>query len=64
LLSVPPLAAIPRIVTQAERKKHKRVVRYTWLGTIASLITLLLVIHFLVVPLDVLWLGLLRRFGV
>jgi uncharacterized protein involved in exopolysaccharide biosynthesis len=64
LLTVPPLAAIPRIVTRAEKKKHKRVVRYAWLGAFASLSTLVMVVHFLVVPLDVLWLGLLRRFGI
>jgi hypothetical protein len=64
LLSVPPLAAIPRIITKAERKKHKRAVLYAWQGAIASVIALALIVHFLVLPLDVVWLSLLRRFGV
>jgi polysaccharide biosynthesis transport protein len=64
LLSVPPLAAIPIIVTKAEQKRHKRVTRYSWQGAIASLIALAAVVHFLVRPLDVLWISLLRRFGV
>jgi polysaccharide biosynthesis transport protein len=63
LLMVPPLAAIPRIVTQAEKRKHRRAVRYGWAGALASVSTLLVVVHFLLVPLDVLWLAMLRRFG-
>jgi polysaccharide biosynthesis transport protein len=63
LLSVPPLAAIPRIITAAERRKHRLVMRMTWFGSIAGLITLTLLVHFLVRPLDVLWISLLHRFG-
>ena len=63
LLSVPPLAAIPIIVTEAENRRRRRVRRYSWQGTIAALIGLALGVHFLVRPLDVLWLGLARRFG-
>jgi polysaccharide biosynthesis transport protein len=64
LLTVPPLAAIPFILTRAERKRHKRVVRYSWPGAIVGLIALGAVIHFLVRPLDVVWISLLHRFGV
>jgi succinoglycan biosynthesis transport protein ExoP len=64
LLSVPPLAAVPVMLTQAEQRRHKRVVRYSWQGAIVSLIALAAVVHFLVRPLDVVWAGLLRRFGV
>jgi uncharacterized protein involved in exopolysaccharide biosynthesis len=64
LLSVPPLAAVPLILTQAEQRRRKRVVRYSWQGAIASVIALGAVVHFLVRPLDVIWLSLLRRFGV
>jgi hypothetical protein len=63
LLMVPPLAAIPRIVTQAEQRKHRRNVRYTWAGALAGISTVLVTVHFLLVPLDVLWLAMLRRFG-
>jgi len=63
LLNVPPLAAIPVMLTQAERRRRRRLVRYSWQGAIAGLVTLMVVVHFLVRPLDVLWLSLLRRFG-
>jgi uncharacterized protein involved in exopolysaccharide biosynthesis len=64
LLSVPPLAAIPTIVTQREVKRHRRVVRYSWQGAIVGLIALGFAVHYLFRPLDVLWTVLLRRFGV
>jgi uncharacterized protein involved in exopolysaccharide biosynthesis len=64
LLSVPPLAAVPIIVTLEEQKRHKRVVRYSWQGAVVSVVALAAVVHFLVRPLDVVWLSLLRRFGV
>jgi succinoglycan biosynthesis transport protein ExoP len=63
LLSVPPLAAIPVIVTRAESKKHRRMVRYSWLSAFVSLTTLVTLMHFFVRPLDVVWISLLRRFG-
>jgi succinoglycan biosynthesis transport protein ExoP len=63
LLSVPPLAAIPVIVTRAESKKHRRIVRYSWLSACVSLTTLVTLMHFFVRPLDVVWISLLRRFG-
>lgn len=64
LLSVPPLVAIPIIATKAEQRRHKRAVRYSWQGAIVTVISLAVAVHFLVRPLDVIWLSLLRRFGV
>jgi polysaccharide biosynthesis transport protein len=64
LLNVPPLVAIPIIATAAEQRRHKRVVRYSWQGAVAGLLALGVAVHFLVRPLDVVWLSLLRRFGV
>jgi succinoglycan biosynthesis transport protein ExoP len=64
LLNVPPLVAIPVIATQAEMKRHRRVMRYSWQGAVVGLITLAAAVHFLIRPLDVVWLSLLRRFGV
>ncbi len=64
LLSVPPLVAVPLIVTRAERKRHKRVLILSWNGAVVSLIGLAAAVHFLVRPLDVVWATLLRRFGV
>jgi succinoglycan biosynthesis transport protein ExoP len=63
LLSVPPLAAIPMIVTGAEQRRQKRIVRFSWLGIVAGLTTIALIVHLFVRPLDVVWISLLRRFG-
>jgi uncharacterized protein involved in exopolysaccharide biosynthesis len=64
LLAVAPLAAIPRIVTRAESERRKRVVRYSWQGAVVGIIALAAAVHFLWRPLDVVWLSLIRRFGV
>lgn len=63
LLSVPPLAAIPPIVTIAERRSGKLRVRYSWAGTLGALIAGMCLVHFFVRPLDVVWITLTRRFG-
>lgn len=63
LLSVPPLAAIPIIVTSAELAKRKRLVLFSGLGTAGSFVALALTMHLFVRPLDVVWISLLRRFG-
>lgn len=63
LLNVPPLSAIPTIVTAAERRSHRRAVRYSWAGAVATVIAAAGVVHFFVRPLDVLWMSLVRRFG-
>jgi succinoglycan biosynthesis transport protein ExoP len=64
LLSVPPLAAIPVIVTRADSRKRRRAMTFSWLGSVVGLVALASVVHFYVRPLDVVWIGLLRRFGV
>lgn len=63
LLMVPPLAAIPVIVTRAERYRRKRHRIVTAATAVTSLAVVLVAVHFLVRPLDVLWLGFLHRFG-
>jgi succinoglycan biosynthesis transport protein ExoP len=63
LLSVPPLAAIPVIVTRADSRKHRRAMTFSWLGSVGGLVALTSVVHFYVRPLDVVWISLLRRFG-
>lgn len=63
LLSVAPLAAIPIIPTEAETRRRRRVQRYSWQGAVVGIIGLALCVHFLVRPLDILWLSLARRFG-
>ena len=63
LLSVAPLAAIPNIMTAAEVLRRRRMTRYSWQGAIVLLAGLGTAVHFLVRPLDIVWLGLLNRFG-
>ncbi len=63
LLSVPPLAAIPAIVTAAEQRRRRRHRGFAWTGCVVSLIAALCVVHFFVRPLDVVWATLARRFG-
>jgi polysaccharide biosynthesis transport protein len=63
LLSVPPLAAIPTIVTAAEQRTRTLRVRYSWAGSFAILIASLSIVHLFVRPLDVLWITFTRRFG-
>lgn len=64
LLRIPPLAAIPVIVTQAERRRKRRQSIVRWCSTVLGVAFALTLVHFFVRPLDVLWLGLLHRFGV
>jgi hypothetical protein len=64
LLSVAPLAAIPSIVTRAEVRRNRRNTFFRWIGTILALMGATAAVHFFFRPLDVIWLGLLQRFGV
>jgi polysaccharide biosynthesis transport protein len=63
LLAVPPLAAIPRIVTAAEARRRHRFLLLNWTGVLIALIIAACCMHFFVKPLDVLWVSLTRRFG-
>jgi uncharacterized protein involved in exopolysaccharide biosynthesis len=63
LLQVPALASIPLIVTDADRTRHKRLLRLSWAGGAATLVLSLATVHFFVRPLDVVWVSLIRRFG-
>ena len=61
ITGAPPLAAIPYIVTPADRRR--RVMRsLIWLvGVVATLAVGAAVVHFFVMPLDILWFVLLQR---
>ncbi len=63
LLRIPPLSAIPVMVTRREQVRRRRILRYSWGGGIAAVLLATAMVHFLVVPLDVVWLVLVRRFG-
>jgi polysaccharide biosynthesis transport protein len=64
LLEVPALASIPFIATVQDRIRRNRIVRYSWLGSVVVVMLLAATIHFLFMPLDVVWLSLIRRLGV
>jgi polysaccharide biosynthesis transport protein len=64
LLQVPALASIPIILTAQDQARHKKIVRYSWGGGLLGMILVVTAVHLFVRPLDVLWLIVLRRFGV
>jgi len=63
LLTVPPLAVLPWIETQADKILRKRQRRFALGGAIASAVAVITMVHFLYRPLDVLWQVALRRVG-
>jgi len=64
LLHVPALASIPVMITAAERSRHKRITRYSWGGGVAAVILAAATVHLYIKPLDVVWVILMRRFGI
>jgi hypothetical protein len=63
LLQVPALASIPVIVTRSDLARRRKILWFSWSGSVVALITAAVLVHLLVRPLDVLWLSILRRFG-
>jgi uncharacterized protein involved in exopolysaccharide biosynthesis len=64
LLQVPALASIPVIVTTQDRTRRRWITRFSWAGSVAVVMLAAVAIHVWVRPLDVVWISLLRRFGV
>ncbi|HEY2201987.1 MAG TPA: hypothetical protein VGH56_08865 [Solirubrobacteraceae bacterium] len=64
LLTSPPLATIPHILTAIDRARMRRWRRNALLGGVASVIAALVLVHVLYRPLDVLWVVALRRMGI
>jgi uncharacterized protein involved in exopolysaccharide biosynthesis len=64
LLQVPALASIPIIVTARDRARRRTIKAISWGGSIAVVIVAAVGVHLFVEPLDVVWISLLRRFGV
>ncbi len=60
-LELPPLAVIPYLATAEEDRRRKRRLRNLVLGGVAGIILALLLVHFLWIPLDVLWFRALRK---
>ncbi len=63
LLQSPPLAIVPRITTAQDRRVAQRRRQLTLGATAAAGVAAVLVTHFLVKPLDVLWFAALRHLG-
>jgi len=64
LLQVPALASIPIIVTARDRARRRMIRAISWGGSLALIIVAAVGVHVFVEPLDVVWISLLRRFGV
>ena len=61
--SMPPLALVPRIITEPETQAQRRTLRVATGAAAVGLVLAIIAVHFLVEPLDVLWFVALRRFG-
>jgi uncharacterized protein involved in exopolysaccharide biosynthesis len=63
LLATPPLAVIPLMLTYVDyAARRRRRISFAW-GAVGAAVAAALLIHFLYRPLDILWLGALRRLG-
>ena len=64
LLQVPALASIPRILTAHDQQRQRRLSLFVSAGSVVAILLIVVGVHFFVRPLDVLWLGLVRRIGI
>jgi hypothetical protein len=64
LLQVPALASIPVIVTARDRARRRLITRLSWGGSVSVMLMAAAAVHVWIRPLDVVWISLLRRFGV
>lgn len=64
LFGMAPLAVIPYQMNMADEQKRKKLQKRTILVGFAAIITGMLLIHFLISPLDVLWFRILRKFEI
>ena len=62
--AIPALAAIPVIVTADDQRRRRRTLRLSLGGSVAALTIAITGVHLFIMPLDVLWLVLVRRFGI
>ena len=63
-LGVAPLAVIPYQMNMADVHKRKKLQKRTILVGLLAIIAAVLLIHFLISPLDVLWFRILRKFDI
>ncbi len=64
LIDVPPLAVVPVIETSEERAMRRRAWFYSAAGSGLTLAVAVVVVHFFVMPLEVVWAIVQRRFGI
>jgi polysaccharide biosynthesis transport protein len=64
LVSVPPLAVIPLIITEADQALRRRRRRTALVGALAGMVLVVIAVHLFYRPLDVLWAVALQRLGV
>jgi uncharacterized protein involved in exopolysaccharide biosynthesis len=64
ILNTPPLAIIPRLETKEEQERKRVRWRYYVFTVLAAAVTMIILIHFFISPLDVLWFRVTRRLGV
>jgi uncharacterized protein involved in exopolysaccharide biosynthesis len=59
-----PLGVIPNIVTREDERRQRRLRYRVAFGAAGAIVVVLALAHFFVMPIDDLWFGALRRFGV
>jgi succinoglycan biosynthesis transport protein ExoP len=62
IMKIQPMATIPYITNKAELRRKKYIVIYTLLGMLAVALTIMFIVHFFVMPLDVLMAKIIARF--
>lgn len=63
LLDVPPLAVVPWVITDEERRRRRFEAQLAAVSGVACVVLAAVLVHFLYRPLDVLWFATLRRLG-
>lgn len=64
VLGAPPIATIPFITNELDTNRDRRTIWMIIAGVAASILVVLVLVHFLYRPLDILWFTLLRKLGI
>ncbi|MDH3590043.1 MAG: lipopolysaccharide biosynthesis protein, partial [Gammaproteobacteria bacterium] len=64
VLGAPPIATIPFIANDLDSTRDRRTIWLVIAGIAASILLVLVLVHFLYRPLDILWFTLLRKLGI